>query len=60
MLHPSQLMTDDLNKRWLGRLTRLNPGADTTALEQEIDANVCRLYGLTKDEIKLVEESTRR
>ena len=27
------------------------------ALEQEIDEHVYRLYGLTKDEIKLVEES---
>ncbi len=30
---------------------------DTTALELEIDERVYRLYGLTKDEIKIVEES---
>jgi len=37
-----------------------NPDADTTALEEEIDGLVYALYGLTPDEIKLVEESTRR
>ncbi len=31
--------------------------ADTADLEQEIDARVYRLYGLTEDEIKLVEDS---
>jgi len=31
-----------------------------TALEQEIAPHVYRLYGLTQDEIKLVEESTQR
>ncbi len=30
--------------------------ADTTALEREIDERVYRLYPLTADEIKLVEE----
>jgi len=34
--------------------------ADTTALEREIDELVYALYGLTDDEIKLVEESTAR
>jgi hypothetical protein len=34
----------------------LNPQSDTTALEQEINERVYRLYGLTKDEIKFVEE----
>jgi len=33
--------------------------AGTTALEREIDARVYRLYGLTDDEIKLVEEMNR-
>ena len=36
------------------------PGADTTALEQEIDRQVYALYGLTPAEIKLVEEGTKR
>lgn len=35
---------------------RATPNADTTALEREIDDRVYRLYGLTGDEIKLVEE----
>ena len=34
---------------------RTDPQADVAALEQAIDAHVYRLYGLTKDEIKLVE-----
>jgi len=34
--------------------------AAVAALEQEIDARVYRLYGLTKDEIKLVEDGVRR
>ncbi|MBU6400956.1 MAG: Eco57I restriction-modification methylase domain-containing protein [Verrucomicrobia bacterium] len=36
---------------------RAAPDADTTALEREIDERVYRLYGLTADEIKLVEET---
>lgn len=36
---------------------RKTPGADTLALEREIDECVYRLYGLTKDEVKIVEES---
>jgi hypothetical protein len=39
---------------------RADPQANVAALEQEIDAHVYRLYGLTKDEIKLVEESVQR
>ncbi|WP_248723093.1 Eco57I restriction-modification methylase domain-containing protein [Seonamhaeicola sp. ML3] len=34
-----------------------NPEADTTVLEAEIDAMVYELYGLTPDEIKIVEQS---
>jgi adenine-specific DNA-methyltransferase len=32
-----------------------DPKADTTALEREIDRLVYELYGLTEDEIKIVE-----
>jgi len=32
--------------------------ADVRDLEQEIDERVYRLYGLTKDEINFVEESS--
>lgn len=32
--------------------------ADTSALEREIDEHVYRLYGLTPEEIRIVEEST--
>ena len=38
---------------------RSHPSADTSALEREIDARVHRLYALTPDEIKLVEETSR-
>lgn len=38
---------------------RANPAADTTALDREIDERVYRLYGLTPDEIKVVEEGTK-
>jgi hypothetical protein len=34
-----------------------NAAADTSAWEREIDERVYRLYGLTSDEIRLVEES---
>ena len=39
---------------------RKNPQADTGDLESEIDERVYRLYGLTKDEIKLVEASLQK
>ena len=32
-----------------------NPQADTSKLEEEIDELVYELYGLTEDEIKIVE-----
>jgi hypothetical protein len=35
-----------------------NPAADTSTLEREIDQQVYALYGLTLDEIKIVEESS--
>ena len=36
---------------------RTNPSADTSALESEIDRLVYQLYGLTEEEIKVVEQS---
>ncbi|MBR4130870.1 MAG: N-6 DNA methylase [Bacteroidaceae bacterium] len=36
---------------------RENPSADTSALESEIDRLVYHLYGLTEEEIKIVEQS---
>ena len=36
---------------------RSNPSADTSALEYEIDRLVYQLYGLTDEEIKIVEQS---
>jgi len=38
---------------------RADPAADSSALEREIDQRVYALYGLTADEIKIVEDSTR-
>ena len=36
-------------------IKRSNPSADTSSLESEIDRLVYQLYGLTEDEIKIVE-----
>jgi hypothetical protein len=38
---------------------RKNPAADTSALEREIDEAVYALYGLTPEEINIVEGSSR-
>jgi hypothetical protein len=38
-------------------LKKNNPEADTTALEHEIDLMVYELYGLTQEEIEIVENS---
>lgn len=38
---------------------RADPNADVSALEREIDQSVCRLYGLTGEEIRIVQEGTR-
>jgi hypothetical protein len=38
---------------------RRNAGTDTTEWEREIDQRVYALYGLTPDEVKIVEDSTR-
>lgn len=38
-------------------IMRAHPGMDTTALEREIDRLVYELYGLTGEEIKIVEGS---
>ena len=36
------------------------PAADTSALDREIDQQVCALYGLTPAERDLVEESAKK
>jgi hypothetical protein len=38
-------------------LKKSNPQADTSALEAEIDRMAYKLYGLTKEEIAIVEKS---
>ena len=45
----------DLVSRIL-RAKRNNSSADTSALESEIDRLVYQLYGLTEEEIKIVEQ----
>lgn len=40
-------------------LKKTNPSADTTSLEDEIDQLVFKLYGLTDEEIAIVEEGTK-
>ena len=39
---------------------RGNPAADTSAWEREMDERVYRLYGLTPEEIKVVEEGASK
>ena len=53
------------NQNLIGKLVdqiltakKANPQIDTTALEAEIDQMVYELYGLTDEEIAIVEEST--
>ena len=41
-------------------IKRQNPKADTTKLEREIDEIVYKLYGLTEEEIQIIEESRKR
>ncbi len=38
---------------------RRNPLADVSAMEREVDEHVSRLYGLTKEEIEVVENANR-
>jgi adenine-specific DNA-methyltransferase len=45
------------NKAEMIRINYINTKADTTALESEIDQLVYQLYGLTEEEIKIVENS---
>ena len=54
------------NQNLIGKLVdqiltakKANPQIDTTALEAEIDQMVYELYGLTDEEIAIVEESTQ-
>lgn len=55
---PTQLQHDDIVILVDKILTtkRTNPTADTSALEAQIDKFVYQLYGLTEEEIKIVEE----
>jgi len=52
-----QLQIADLVKKIISAKER-DPQADTTALEREIDQLVYKLYGLTEEEIKIVEGQT--
>ncbi|MDR0205872.1 MAG: hypothetical protein LBI45_01225 [Bacteroidales bacterium] len=35
---------------------KANPAADTSVLEREIDVLIYELYGLTEEEIEIIEE----
>ena len=37
---------------------KINPSADTSALEIDIDHLVYQLYGLTEEEVKIIEETS--
>ncbi|MGA7194335.1 MAG: hypothetical protein WBW94_11960 [Anaerolineales bacterium] len=48
------------NRIWLRIFSeRVNPQADTSKLEAEIDQLVYQLYELTEDEVKIVEGKTK-
>lgn len=55
--HDQEILSD-LARRILA-FKRADPAADVSALEREIDQHVYRLYGLTPEEIKIVEEGTK-
>jgi len=52
-----EIMSIELIANKILSTKKVNPTADTTVLEIEIDALVYQLYGLTEEEIKLVEAS---
>ena len=52
--------SEEHNKRWIYQILsakKSDPNSDTSKLEAEIDKLVYELYGLTEEEIKIVEES---
>ena len=51
---------DPINKIRRLNAKRNNPNADTSSLEQQIDHLVYELYGLTEEEIRIVEESQKK
>ena len=62
---PIMLIKSDIQSKIVASVNQIltakkaNPQADTTTLEAEIDRLVYELYGLTEDEIAIVEESTQ-
>ena len=58
---PVKKISDDEQKPFIKLVERIlaakgrNPQADTSTWEEEIDQLVYQLYGLTEDEIKIVE-----
>ena len=53
--HKSFLVTETVSKILSTKIT--NPTIDTSALETEVDQLVYELYGLTEEEIKIIEQS---
>ena len=49
-----------LKEKTLGilEIKKSDPNSDTLSIEAEIDKMVCQLYGLTEEEIKIVEGET--
>ena len=60
---PFIIETDEKQKVIIDKVDQIlslkkdNPAADTSALEREIDFMVYALYGLTQEEIEIVENS---
>jgi hypothetical protein len=55
---PNAAQAEDSADRIL-KTKRANPAAVLSAQEQEIDDRVYRLYDLSKDEIKIVEDASK-
>jgi len=59
IIEPTETKSNNIAKLSDQILTikKTNPQADTSALEREIDKMVYELYGLTGEEIQIVDES---
>ena len=55
---PNVTQAEGLMNRIL-KTKQVNPAADVSAQEREIDDRVYRLYGLSRDEIKILEDTAR-
>lgn len=55
LIKPSEKVTKNIEKIVTNILIRLSENKDTTALEQQIDNLVYKLYELSYDEVKVID-----